>query len=370
MVRGGALHSKKPTKGTPSRVRINGMKISPLFLAFAILTTRAACAEDGAQHLRDSYEHYGRNFVRALFWLPESSEIFRSHLPDPGQWIGLEPGRWGRLPPAIKDKIFAELGAQLDKLEREPRQNREQQIHDWTTIATQLDAFGFGEEFLARAYDDALTQPAFDWILKRRPEEMGRTAEVVSATFASGELTMFKAVLVEFLMKKSIGERQRFYSRMFAKTASAEDRIRAEIEGRDHVTYVEQGEDATSTFYSFFYTDPALQITRVRSVWNGGAQSKPVVTDFTFEKGVRIKTMNGERSAMPKLARGEDAGELQTTSDYLLAGQTSQRMLEPPAPDKTLTLVQRVQLSNLIGILRSYPESKPIPPQPPQKVEE
>jgi hypothetical protein len=124
--------------------------------------------------------------------------------------------------------------------------------------------------------------------------------------------------------------------------------------------YLEGGEDATSTFYHFFNGGPNGPITKIRWVWNGGAQKLPTITDYHIGAGaIRIKKMTAARSALPELIAGRDA-KFEITLDYTLSCKDSKHMLVPPGPDKHLTDHQRIDLYNLISLLAM--EKRPIEP--------
>ncbi len=119
----------------------------------------------------------------------------------------------------------------------------------------------------------------------------------------------------------------------------------------------EVGEDATSTHY-YFYLSNGASIERVRWVTNGGAQNAPTVTEYLLGSGkITIREMQGKRDDINALVAGKEAA-LTLISEYSIGVKDSSRMLVPPAPDKSLTDRQRVDLANLINLLSA--ERKPI----------
>jgi hypothetical protein len=120
----------------------------------------------------------------------------------------------------------------------------------------------------------------------------------------------------------------------------------------------EAGEDATSTFYHFYLSN-GDSVTRVRSVWNGGAQNPPTVTEFIFVSGgIRIIHSVGTRAVVDDLVRGKDRDGLVVERDYVIRNFSSEVILLPPPPDTQLTDNQRRDLSHLIYLL-AY-DRKPI----------
>ncbi len=111
----------------------------------------------------------------------------------------------------------------------------------------------------------------------------------------------------------------------------------------------EQGEDATSSFY--YFIGPKGGDTCVRMLWNGGAQNDPTITDFYLGGSkLRVVKSKGDRQALKDLMLGRDKS-LEVVSEYELACKHAGEMLAPPAPDKSLTDQQRLDLYNLILIL-------------------
>jgi hypothetical protein len=77
-------------------------------------------------------------------------------------------------------------------------------------------------------------------------------------------------------------------------------------EPRDRVEFAELGEDATSSFYYFFYSDPAdNSINRVRIVWNGGAQNDPTIMDFKIDgDNIGLVESSATRTQLASLLKG------------------------------------------------------------------
>lgn len=118
----------------------------------------------------------------------------------------------------------------------------------------------------------------------------------------------------------------------------------------EQVFWAEEGEDATSTHYYFFFSN-GDSIQRVRWVWNGGAQNSPTVTEYKFESGgLRVSHMKGSRDDISDLVKGREA-KLTLVSQYFLICKSDKEMLIPPKPDVTLSDVQRVDIYNLVSLL-------------------
>ena len=130
--------------------------------------------------------------------------------------------------------------------------------------------------------------------------------------------------------------------------------VRAEIAWTHRA---EEGEDATSTFH-YFYQSNGKSVNRVRSVWNGGAQNSPTLTEYIFESGgIHIRHLKGNRAQVEDLAKGRDC-ELELEREYFIKNANSSAILLPPAPEQHLSDSQRSDLSNLIYLLAM--ERKPI----------
>jgi hypothetical protein len=64
-------------------------------------------------------------------------------------------------------------------------------------------------------------------------------------------------------------------------THAADTRAIDQPQSKREVTFASEGEDATSTFYYFFYKLPGAEsLAKVRMLWNGGGQNKPSITDY------------------------------------------------------------------------------------------
>lgn len=112
----------------------------------------------------------------------------------------------------------------------------------------------------------------------------------------------------------------------------------------------EEGEDATSTHYYFYYSNGEA-VERIRWVWNGGAQNAPTVTEYILGSGkITIRQHVGKREAISALIAGKEA-KLELKEEYSIIAEGTSQMLVPPPPDKSLTDKQRIDLSNIIGLL-------------------
>ena len=112
----------------------------------------------------------------------------------------------------------------------------------------------------------------------------------------------------------------------------------------------QMGEDASS-FTNYFYKSDGESIVHVRSVWNGGAQNPPEVTDyFIVGSDIRVRHSKGTREVVDDLLAGRET-KLEVVKEYVIEGKHSEAMLIPPAPDKHLTADQRFDLADLISLL-------------------
>lgn len=126
----------------------------------------------------------------------------------------------------------------------------------------------------------------------------------------------------------------------------------------------EQGEDATTT-HDYFYESNGETIQRVRWVWNGGAQNPPTVTEYIMGSGkISVRRLTGKRADIPGLVTEKDA-ELELTEEYSLSAYSTDDMLVPAPPAKSLTKAQRIDLKNLIDLLAR--ERKPYKKEPQPK---
>jgi hypothetical protein len=115
------------------------------------------------------------------------------------------------------------------------------------------------------------------------------------------------------------------------------------------VTFATEGEDATSAFYYFFYRLPEAEaLTKVRMLWNGGAQNKPSITDYYLEgDAVQVVERSAERSDLPALLKGQDAPS-QILKDYVVKFVSDDSRLTEPSG---LTRGEHMLLGNLISAL-------------------
>lgn len=112
-----------------------------------------------------------------------------------------------------------------------------------------------------------------------------------------------------------------------------------------------QGEDATSTFYYFFEDNG--RVTRIRMMWNGGAQNKPSVTDYFLDesRAIRIVVQEASRENIAALIQGNSTG-LKVISEIKILKLHSGKRLVPVPPRKTLNDSERNHLNNIIDLLR------------------
>ncbi|MGV3660011.1 MAG: hypothetical protein ACO1TE_07495 [Prosthecobacter sp.] len=178
-----------------------------------------ALAQDQARRFQTAYEARGEDFFVALFWLPETSKTIRSHIPGVDQWEGFEPGLWAKVPKTAKAAMLETLGKEWDALKAAERENRWRRLDTWATISADLTLLlslceGI-EEFHQVCFEDPLLQPAYDWLLARRPKDFGH--EHVGATLASGEMSEAWVSLMRHLLEKSPTERHACFARIADK---------------------------------------------------------------------------------------------------------------------------------------------------------
>lgn len=115
----------------------------------------------------------------------------------------------------------------------------------------------------------------------------------------------------------------------------------------------EQGEDASSTIYHYYHITKEGQTTRIRSIWNGGAQRPPEITDYILGDTLTIRQYTGERKDIPALIAGKDA-QLKLTEEFKFDGS----IFTAPDEKPNLTSIQLGYLNNLIYLLSQ--ERQPI----------
>ena len=193
------------------------MKIILSFLATVFLCGFAVGREQ-SNLFRLSYEERGERFVEALYWLPETREVFREKLPKKEQWVGFEQGWWNEIPRESKLEILDDLAAQWDELDSDAKNLAWKRIYRWELIASQLKLMisytQNEEDFYDWAFGDPLLHPSFDWIIGRRPKNFD--TKHIGGSFASGEAIAFRAVLIERLVDSTEKEQAACFSRFFA----------------------------------------------------------------------------------------------------------------------------------------------------------
>jgi hypothetical protein len=125
------------------------------------------------------------------------------------------------------------------------------------------------------------------------------------------------------------------------------------------ITYAMIGEDATSTHYYFFYSlAGADTLSKVRLLWNGGAQNKPSVTDYYLDgSSILVIERSASRESLPILLTGEDT-PFQFVSERRFRSVAEDTLLGVGESGR-LTKEERLALSNLIHALSLI--RKPLP---------
>jgi len=128
-------------------------------------------------------------------------------------------------------------------------------------------------------------------------------------------------------------------------------------ESKREVTFAVEGEDATSASYYFFYRLAGDdRLAKVRVLWNGGAQSKPTITDYYLDGStIFIVERSAERRDLPALVKGKDAA-FETVKEHTIKGLGDETLsFESTAASRD----ERITLGNLISILTMT--RKPVP---------
>ncbi|MEZ0274385.1 MAG: hypothetical protein ACAH88_05725 [Roseimicrobium sp.] len=180
-----------------------------------------ALAQKQAERFREVRTVYGDKLYEAVYFLPETKDTVRKHIPNLDQWIGFEVNFWKKIPEETKLKILDELGAQADALKDGGADRLWRRIQDWVNIDAQLNllsTFSDADEgFMDIVFEDKLLRPTFDWLLKRRPKDFD--TKHIGSTFSSGEMAGFYPMLVERLLDSSKLERYECFARLFTRLA-------------------------------------------------------------------------------------------------------------------------------------------------------
>jgi len=86
-------------------------------------------------------------------------------------------------------------------------------------------------------------------------------------------------------------------------------------------------------------------------MWNGGAQNKPTVQDYIFESGIiKIVSQEADRKNIIDLIQGKNTG-LKVLSQTKILRRSTDMMLVPELPRKSLNENERIQLNNILDLL-------------------
>ncbi len=194
------------------------------YLAALLFAASSACglAHPQVEHLIEAQKHQGESLLDAIYWLPETQETFRKHLPDRAQWLGFESERWRSVPDATRTAMFRELGETLEELDGGKLDETWKRIQDWQSIRAQVALFvtamASEEVFLNLAFQDAALRSAFDAIIAKRPADFD--TKYIGGTFTSGELVEFRAHLTAHILSMTATKRYECYSRIYGRIAA------------------------------------------------------------------------------------------------------------------------------------------------------
>jgi hypothetical protein len=205
----------------------------PCLLLF--LLPVCAVAQKQVERFHEVRVVYGDKLYEAVFFLPETKDMVRKHIPKLDQWIGFETNFWKEIPEETKLKMLDELGAHADALKDRGADRLWRRINDWVNIDAQLRLLATfseaDESFMDIAFEDKLLRSTFDWLLKKRPKDFD--TKHIGSTFSSAQLAGFYPMLVERLLDSSKVERYECFSRLLArlaKDAAASDSAPSEPE--------------------------------------------------------------------------------------------------------------------------------------------
>jgi hypothetical protein len=113
--------------------------------------------------------------------------------------------------------------------------------------------------------------------------------------------------------------------------------------------HTSEGEDASSVHH-YLYAEEAGKVTRVRWIWNGGAQNDPTVTEFVIGADqITVKEFTGARKHADEIITGKDTSlKLDKETAIPTGGKSVSALLES---NPKLTEDQRAALENLESIL-------------------
>jgi len=178
-------------------------------------------AHPQVEHLKAMYKAQGDAMFVPLYWLPETSQILREHIPDKDNWVGFEMGLWAKVTEDQKMLALEDLGVEFERFEEAKLNSTWRRIGDWQQISSQLSLLaGFldqAEGFLDMAYEDPTLRPAFDWIIEGRNPDFD--TKHIGSTFASGELASFYPFLIEYILNTGEKERLECFARLFTQIA-------------------------------------------------------------------------------------------------------------------------------------------------------
>ena len=121
------------------------------------------------------------------------------------------------------------------------------------------------------------------------------------------------------------------------------------------IAFAVEGEDATSSFYYFYYSLPGEEVAKIRMLWDGGAGNKPTITDYYITAAfILIIERTAERGDLALLRKGKD-GAFQATKERLIKTvpkETEANYTFPAAPEVGRgSEAERDDLTTLVSLL-------------------
>lgn len=188
-----------------------------------LMMVMPALAHPQAKHLKEAYKSQGDAFFAPLYWLPETRDIVRTHIPNHEDWVGFEADLWKKFKEEEKLQILEALGKEFERMESAKLEATWKRIRDWQSIRLQLSVMAnfldSEEAFLNLAYRDPVLRPAFKHAIDKRPANFD--ASHIGESLSSGEMAQFYPILTEYLLDVPEARRYECFSRLFARIAQS-----------------------------------------------------------------------------------------------------------------------------------------------------